>query len=68
MINNDVFEYEVDNTYESAQELCGDSVVNVAMGDKNITTEDTVVINNIHLEYEEHESELEIGVDGTHPI
>ena len=68
MSNNDVFGYEVDNTYESAWELCGDSVVNVAMGDKNITTEDTVAINNIHLEYKGHESESEIGVDGTHPI
>ena len=39
MSNDD--KYDVNNSYESALDLCGDLAVNAAMGDKNNTTEDS---------------------------
>jgi hypothetical protein len=39
--NNDVVKYNVNISYESASDLCGDLAVNAAMGDKNNTTEDS---------------------------
>jgi hypothetical protein len=42
MSNNDDIGYDVNNSYESASDLCGDFAVNAAMGDKNNTTEDNV--------------------------
>jgi hypothetical protein len=65
MNNNDDVGYEIN--YESAQELCGDSAVNAAMGNNNYTTEDSAGNNNIHLGYKGDEGKSKIGVDDTHP-
>jgi len=66
MNNNDDVGYEIN--YESAQELCGDSAVNAAMGNNNYTTEDSAANNNIHLGYKGDEGKSKIGVDDTHSI
>ena len=66
--NNDVFGYEVDNTYESAWGLCGDAAVDAAVCDKNNTTEDSAASNNCHHGYKGHEGKSKIEVVDTHPI
>ena len=65
--NYDAVGYEVNNTQESAWELCGDSAVNDAMGDKNNTTEDSVASNKIYLGRKGHEDKSKIGEDDNHP-
>ena len=42
---NHYVKYDVNNSYESALDLCGDLAVNTAMGNKNNTTEDCVAKN-----------------------
>jgi hypothetical protein len=63
--NNDDVGYEVNNTYESAWELCGDSAANAEMGDTNNTTEDSAASNNIHLGYVRHEGMRSQGMSKT---
>ena len=52
--NNDVFVYEVANTYESVWGLCGDAAVDAAICDKNNTTEDSAASNNCCHGYKGH--------------
>ena len=44
---NHYVKYDVNNSYESASDLCGDLAVNAAMGNKNNTTEDSVAEDSV---------------------